>query len=202
MKTFQKAGFWVQPINADPIHIMILSDRRIGVKQTSEPLNISYERIHHSSYRFGYEKIFWKMNPKMTEYWPEPWQGRSSICVRFENVAVFLRRVVTVNRQKQQSIEWRHFGSSRPKKCCVQNSCFSFLGFPRGNYYWFSEWRYNNNNFSTLLTNPLEKIVERGRGKLFLEDTIPPYKSHVAMQIICDWGFESLEHRIIHHMSN
>lgn len=63
-------------------------------------------------------------------------EASRSICARFENDVDFLNRIVTMDETwvhfydpetKQQSMEWRHSGSPRPKKFRVQKSAGKVL---------------------------------------------------------------------------
>ena len=123
------------PENIDAVHDMILSDRRIGLKRISEALNISYERVHHIVHvNLDMRKIAAKclnVDQKRARV-----EASRSICARFENDVDFLNRIVTMDETwvhfydpetKQQSMEWRHSGSPRPKKFRVQNLLEKFL---------------------------------------------------------------------------
>ncbi|CAH1111891.1 unnamed protein product [Psylliodes chrysocephalus] len=101
--------------NIDEVHDMILSDRQIGLKPTSEELNILYDCVHHIVYDLDIKKsgkwipICLNVDQKHARV-----EASSSICARFEKDADFLCRVVTMDetwvyfydpKTKQQSME-------------------------------------------------------------------------------------------------
>lgn len=206
------------PENIDAVHDMILSNRRIGLKQISEALNISYERVHHIVHvNLDMRKIAAKWIPKClnVDQKRARVEASRSICARFENDVDFLNRIVTMDETwvhfydpetKQQSMEWRHSGSPRPKKFRVQKSAGKVLA----SVFWdchgvimidfLDKGRtITGDYYSTLLTTLRDKIKEKRRGKLskgvlFLQDNAPAHKSHVVMQKIRDLGLELLEH--------
>ena len=118
---------------------MILSDRRIRLKRISEALNISYERVHLKVHvNLDLRKIAAKWIPKCLNIDQKRAnvEASRSICARFENDVDFLSRIDTKDETwvhfydpetKQQSMEWRHSGSPRPKKFRVQKSAGKVL---------------------------------------------------------------------------
>lgn len=93
-----------------------VSDSRFILKRTFEALNISYERVHHqvdldvSVMRLsGYEKMFYKMEPKMAENFN--WKP-----------ANFLGSLVSMDKS------WVHFYESERKEHSF-NRMKTILGF-------------------------------------------------------------------------
>lgn len=206
------------PENIDAVHDMILSDRRIGLKHIAETLKISYERVHHIVHvDLDMKKISAKWIPKClnADQKRARVEASRSICARFEEDPDFLSRVVTMDETwvhfydpetKQQSMEWKHRGSPRPKKFRVQKSAGKVLA----SVFWDTRGiimidylekgqTITGDYYSKLLITLKEKIKERRRGMLakgvlFLQDNAPVHKSHIAMNSIRDLGFELLDH--------
>jgi histone-lysine N-methyltransferase SETMAR len=120
--------------NINAVYNMILADRRNGFKHIAETLEISYERVHHIIHvDLDMKKISAKWIPKcLNADQKRAWVEASRlICTLFEEDADFLSRVVTMvetwvhfydPETKQQSMEWKHRGSLRPKKLRAQKS--------------------------------------------------------------------------------
>jgi len=124
----------------DQIHELILEDRRISAKTTAEQLGISRERVGS----IIHEDVDMR---KLSEKWVSKYLNADQKRQRCQSSAQilkifrrdpndFLSRLATMNETwlyyydpetKQQSIEWRHSGSSRPKKIRVQKSAGKFL---------------------------------------------------------------------------
>jgi len=119
----------------DHIHELILEDRRISAKSIAEQLGISRERVG-SIITEDLDRR--KLSAKWVSKCPNADQKRQR-CLSFEQLLEFFRsdpnnflsRLVTMDEtwlyhydldSKQQSMEWRHSGSPRPKKFRVQNS--------------------------------------------------------------------------------
>ena len=124
----------------DQIHEPILKDRRISTKSISEQLGISRERIGSIIYEdLDMGKLSAKWVPKClnTDHkrqWCQSYEQHLEFFRRDSND--FLSRLVTMDETwlyqydsetKQQSLEWRHSGSPRPKKSRVQKSAGKFL---------------------------------------------------------------------------
>lgn len=205
--------------NVDSVHDMILDDRRIGLKYIAETLNISYERIFHIVHHdLGMRKLSAKWIPKCLNADQKRLRVTTSksLCRLFkEDSSNILDRIVTMDETwihhydpetKEQSKEWKHAGSPRPKKFRVQKSAGKVLA----SIFWdkdgiiMSDYLEQGKTvtgayYSTLLTRLREKIVEKRRGKLskgvlFLQDNAPAHKSLIAMQKINEVGFELIDH--------
>ena len=112
----------------DQIHELIFEDRRISAKSIGEQLGISRERVG-SIFPEDMEmrKLSAKLVPKCLNAYHKHQQCQSSeqlleFFMRDRND--FLSRLVTMDetwlyhydpKTKQQSVEWRHSGSARPK---------------------------------------------------------------------------------------
>lgn len=206
------------PENVNAVHDMILSDRRISIKQISETLKISCERVHHIIHAdLDMKKISAKWIPKCLNADQKRARVKSSrsLCALFDKDPDFLNRVITMDETwlyfydpetKQQSMEWRHSGSPRPKKFRVQKSAGKVLA----SVFWDSRGvimvdyiekgkSITGEYYSSLLTRLHKKIVETRDKKfskevLFLQDNAPAHKSRIAMNTIHDLGFKTLDH--------
>jgi len=127
------------PAMIDQIHELFLEDHRISAKSTAEQLGISGERVgsiihEHLDMR--------KLSAKWAQKCLNVDQKRQR-CQSSEQILEFFRRdpndfrsrLVTMDETwlyhydpetKQQSVEWRHSGSPRPKKFQVQKSAGKF----------------------------------------------------------------------------
>jgi len=117
------------------IHDLILEDRRISAKSISEQLGISRERVGSIIHEdLDIRKISAKCVPKCLNA-----DQKRQRCQSSEQLLEFFRRdpndflsrFVTMDETwlyhcdpetKQQSVEWRHSGSPRPKKFRVQKT--------------------------------------------------------------------------------
>jgi len=117
----------------DKIHELILEDRRISVKSIVEQLSISRERVGSISHEdLDMRKLCGKWVPKCLNADQKLQRCQSSEeFLQFfpRDPNDFLSRLVTMEETwlyrydpetKQQSMEWRHSGSSRPKIFRVQ----------------------------------------------------------------------------------
>jgi len=125
----------------DQIHELILKDRRISAKSTTEQLGISRERVGSIIYEdLDMRKLSAKWVPKYlkADQKRQSYQPSEQIWEFFlRDSNNFLSRLVTMDKTwlyhydpetKQQSMEWRHSGSPRlPKKFRVQKSAGKFL---------------------------------------------------------------------------
>jgi len=124
----------------DQIHDLILVDRRISARSTSEQLGTSRERVGSIIHEdLDMRKLFAKWVPKCLKA-----DQKRQRCQSSEQLWNFLgvirmiscrARLVTIGETwlyhydpeiKQQSLEWRHSGSPRPKKFRVQKSAGNF----------------------------------------------------------------------------
>ena len=114
----------------DQINELILQDRRISAKSIAEQLSISRERfgsiIHED---LDKRKHSAKWVPKCLNADQERQRCQPVLEFFWRNPNDFLSRLVTMEETwlyhydpepKQQSMEWRHSGSPRPKKFRVQ----------------------------------------------------------------------------------
>jgi len=107
---------------------------------------------------------------------------------------------------KQQSMEWRHSGSPRPKKFHVQKSPGKVLAsifwdedgiilidyLPKGQ-------TINAENCSSLLVQLKDILKEKRRGKitkrvLFLQDNAPSHQALATKKKLAYLGFQCLDH--------
>ena len=119
----------------DQIHELILEDRRISSYSIGEQLGISRERVGSIIHEdLDMRKLSAKWVPKCLNA-----DQKRQWCQSYEQLLDFFRRdphdflsrLVTMDEtwlyhydpeSKQQSMEWRHSGSPRPKKIRVQKS--------------------------------------------------------------------------------
>ena len=126
----------------DQIHYLILEGCRISAKSIIEQLDISRERVGSIIHEdLAIRKLSAKWVPKCLNA-----DQKRQRCVSSEQLLEFfwhdpndfLSRLLTMNETwswlyhydpetKQQTIEWRHSGSHRPKKFRVQKSTGKFL---------------------------------------------------------------------------
>jgi histone-lysine N-methyltransferase SETMAR len=138
------------------------------------------------------------------------------MCHRFEeDSSNFLDRLVTMDETwvhhydpetKEQSKEWKHAGSPRPKKFRAQKSAGKVLA----SVFWDKDGiilldfleqgrTITGAYYSELLTKLHKKILEKRRGKLakgvlFLQDNAPVHKSFIALQKLYEIGFDLIDH--------
>jgi len=127
------------PAMVDQIHELILDDRRISAKSVAEQLGISRERVGSIIHE---DLEMRNLSAKWVPYRLSADQKRQR-CQSFEQLLEFFRldpndflsRLVTMYEiclyhhdpeTKQQSTEWRHNSSPRPKKFRVQKSAGKF----------------------------------------------------------------------------
>jgi len=107
---------------------------------------------------------------------------------------------------KQQSMEWRHSGSPRPKKFRVQKSAGKVLAsifwdqdgiilidyLPKGQ-------TFNAEYYLSLLVQLKDILKEKRRGKvttgvLFLHDNVPAHRALATQKKVAYLGFQCLDH--------
>ena len=107
---------------------------------------------------------------------------------------------------KQQSMQWRHSGSPRPKKFRVQKSARKVLAsifldqdgillidyLPKGQ-------TINAEYYLSLLVQLKDILKEKPRGKvtkvvLFLHDNAPAHRARVTQKKLSSLGFQCLDH--------
>jgi len=122
------------------IHELILEDRRISAKSIAEQLGISRERVGSIIHEdLDTRKLSAKWVPKYLNADQKRQRCQSSeqhLEFFWCDQNDFLSRLVTMDETwlyhfdpetKQQSMEWRHSGSPRPKEFRVQKSVGKFL---------------------------------------------------------------------------
>jgi len=127
------------PETIDQIHELILEDRRISAKSIAEQLAISRERVGSIiNEDLDMRKLSAKWVPKCLNADQKRRRCRfSEQLLEFfrRDPNDFLSRLVTMDETwlyqydpetKQQSMEWRHSGSPRPKKFRMQNPLEKF----------------------------------------------------------------------------
>jgi histone-lysine N-methyltransferase SETMAR len=204
--------------NIDAIHDMILEDRRISSKKIAEILSLSTERVSFVIRDvLDMRKLSAKWVPKClnSDQKRERVETSKAILSRINDQPDFFSRIVTMDETwlhhydpetKEQSKEWRHSGSPRPKKFRSQKSA----GKVMASIFWDTEGiimidylekgkTVNSVYYMSLLSQLKEKLKEKRRGKLtrgvlFLQDNAPAHKSHVTMQKLGEIGFELLPH--------
>jgi len=135
----------ISPEITDEIHELILEDRRISAKSIAEQLGISRERVGSIIHEdLHMRKLSAKWVPKCLNA-----DQKRQLCQPSERIFEFFRcdpndflsRLVTTDETwlyhydsvtKQQSMEWRHSGSLRPKisecKNPLENFSLRFFG--------------------------------------------------------------------------
>jgi len=125
----------------DQIHELILEDRRISDKSIAEQLGISRERVRtiiHEDLDMRKLSVKWVPKCLNADQKHQRCQSPEQIWNFFgrRDPNDFLSRLVTMDETwlyhydsetKQQSMEWRHSGSPRPKKFRVQKSAGKIL---------------------------------------------------------------------------
>jgi len=124
----------------DQIHELNLEDRRISAESRAERLGISRERVGSNIHEdLDMRKLSSKWAPKCLKADQKPQRCQSSEqlfkCLR-RDANGFLSRLVTMeetclyhydSETKQQSMEWWHSGSPRPKNIREQKSAGKVL---------------------------------------------------------------------------
>jgi len=124
----------------DPIHELILEDRRISTKLIAEQLSISRERlgsIIHDDLDMRKLSAMWVPKCLNADQKRQRCQSSEQLLEFFRrDPNDFLSRLVTMDETrlyhydpetKQQSVEWRHSGSPHPKNLRVQKSAGNVL---------------------------------------------------------------------------
>jgi len=207
------------PEISDQIHELILEDRRISAKSIAEQLGISRDQVRsivHEDLDMG--KLSAKWVPKCLNAYQKRQRCQSSEqSLQFfrPDPNEFLSRLVTMDETwlyhydpetKQQSMEWRHSGSPRPKKFRVQKSARKVLAtilwdqddvllidnLPKGQ-------TIDAEYYSSLLEQLKDILKEKRRWKftkdvLFLHDNAPAHRAHKTQKKLTYLGFQSLDH--------
>lgn len=203
----------------DQIHELILEDRRISAKSIAEQLGISRERVGSIIHEdLDMRKLSAKWVPKCLNADQKRQRCQSSeqhLEFFRRDPNDFLSRLVTMDETwlyhydpetKQQSMEWRHSGSPRPKKFRVQKSAGKVLAsifwdqdgillidyLPKGQ-------TINAEYYSSLLVQLKDILKEKRRGKvtkgvLFLHDNAPAHRALATQKKLAYLGFQCLDH--------
>jgi len=203
----------------EQVHDMVLHDRQMKVREISETIGISKERV---GYILHDELDIKKLCARWVQRLLTADQKRtrtktSEQCLeRFnKNKTDFVRRFITMDEtwihrytpeSKQQSKQWAEAGCSAPKKTRSVPSA----GKVMASVFWDAEGilftvylekgkTITGEYYSNLLTRLDEKIRERRPGlqekKIFHQDNAPtPKKSVLAMGKLSDLHYELLEH--------
>jgi len=186
----------------DQIHELILEDRRISAKSIAEQLGISRERVGPIIRKdFNMRKLSAKWVPKcLNAHQKHQWCQSSEQILDFfrRDPYHFLSRLVTMDETwlyhyvpetKQQSMEWRHSGSPRPKIPECKNPLEKFSSrffWDQGGilhiYYLPKSQTINAEHYSSLLVQLRDISKEKRRrkftkGVLFLHDNTPAHRA-------------------------
>jgi len=201
------------------IHERILEDCLISGKSIAEQLGISPERVGSIIHE---HLDMWKPFARWVSKCLNADQKRQR-CQSSEQIVLFFRqdpndflsRLVTMEETwlyhydpetKQQSMEWRHSGSPRPKKFRVQKPAGKVLAsifwdqdsilltdyLPKGQ-------TINAEYYSSLLVQLKDISKEKRRGKvtkavLFLHYNAPAYRALATQKKLAYLGFQCLHH--------
>jgi len=202
----------------DQIHELILDDRLISAKSIAEQLGISRERVGSIIHKYlDTQKLSTKWVPKCLNA-----DQKRQRCQSSEKLLEFFRRdpndflsrLLTIDESwlyyyypdtKQQSMEWRHSGSPRPKKFQVQKSAGKFLASIFGDQdgilidYLPKGQTINTEYYSSLLVQLKGILKEKRHGKvangvLLLHDNAPANRAFVTQKKLAYLGFQRLDH--------
>jgi len=203
----------------DQIHELILEDRRISTKSIAEELGISRERVGSIIHEdLDMRKLSANWVPKCLNGDQKRQRSQSSEqLLEFfrSDPNDFLSRLVTADETwlyhydpetKQQSMEWQHSGSPRPKKFRVQKSAGKVLA----SIFWAEDGillidylpkgqTINAEYCSSLLVQLKDILKEKRRGKvikgvLFLHDNAPAHRALATQKKLAYLGFQCLYH--------
>jgi histone-lysine N-methyltransferase SETMAR len=206
------------PETCDAVHELILEDRRISAKKIAQIVDISRERVGFIiTTILDMRKLSAKWVPKClnSDQKKERVQASKAILGHFESTPDFLARLVTEDETwlyiydpetKEQSKEWRHSGSPRPKKFRTQKSAKKVMAsvfwdkdgillvdyLPQGS-------SITGQYYANLLDQLKEAIKKKRRGKLtegilFLQDNAPAHTSNVVAAKLNTLGFQLVHH--------
>ena len=135
-------------------------------------------------------------------------EASRSICARFENDVDFLNLIVTMDETwvlfydpetKQQSMEWRHSGSPRPKKFRVQKSAGKVLASVFWDYdgvimidFLDKGRTITGDYYSTLLTTLREKKNKKEKTRKAIQRCFVFAGQRPCTQISCCYAKNSL----------
>ena len=186
----------------DQINELILEDRRISAKSIAEQLGISRERVGSITHEdLDMRKLSAKWVPKcvyadqkrqrcqsseeLLEFFGRDPNDFQSQLVTFDETWLYHYEPET----KQQSMEWRHSGSPRPKKFRLQKSAGKFLAsiiWDQGGilliHYLPKGQTINTEYYSSLLVQLKDILKEKSGWKftrvvLFLHENAPIHRA-------------------------
>jgi len=203
----------------DQIHELILEDRRISAKSIAEHLGISQERVGpiiHEDLDTGKLSAKWVPKCLNADQKRQRCQSSDHTLEFFRRDSNgFLSRLVTMDETwlyhydpetKQQTMEWRHSGSPRPKKFRSQNSAGKVLVsifwdqdgilltdyLPKGQ-------TINAEYYPSLLVQLKDILKKKRRGKftkgvLFLHDNAQAHRTLPTQKKLAYLGFLCIDH--------
>jgi len=203
----------------DQIHELISEDRRISVKSIDQQLGISREWVGSIILEdLDMRKLSAKWVPKClnADLKRQRCQSSEQVLELFRrDPNDFLSQLVTMDKTwlyhyelgtKQQSMEWQHSGSPRPKNFRVQKSAGKLLAsifwdqdgillidyLPKGQ-------TINAEYYSSLLVQLKDILKEKRRGNitkgvLFLHDNVPAHQALATQKKLAYLGFQFLDH--------
>lgn len=202
----------------DAVHEPILEDRRISAKNIAQILDISRERVGYIiTTLLDMHKLSAKWVPKLlsSDQKKERVEASKATLDHFETTKDFLARLVTLDETwlyfydpetKEQSKEWRHSGSPRPKKVRTQKSTKKVMA----SVFWDKDGIImvdyladgtciTGEYYASLLDRLKEVIKKKRRGKLtkgilLLHDNAPAHKSNIVAAKLNTLGFQLVHH--------
>jgi len=203
----------------DQIHELIVEDHQVSAKSVAEQLSVSCEHVGSIIHE---DLDMWKLSAKWVQKClnadqKRQWSQSSEQLLEFYGYDPndFLLRLLTMDKTwlyhsdletKQQSMEWRHSGSSRPKKFRVQKSAGKVLTLifwdqdgillidylPKGQ-------TLNAEYYSFLLVHLKDILKEKRRrkftkGVLFLHDNALTHRALATQKKLAYLGFQCLDH--------
>lgn len=209
----------VVPEIVDKIHDLVLTDRRLKVRELAEATNISSERVHFILHNeLHMKKLCARWVPRLLT--PEQMRVRmrtsaDNLQVFERNPTDFIRRFVTMDETwihhyipetKQQSRQWVGRGEPTPKKAKVIPSA----GKVMASVFWDAKGillidylakgkTITGAYYASLLDQLHAAIAEKRPGLarkkvMFHHDNAPVHSSRVAAQKLSELRFELLPH--------
>jgi len=203
----------------DQIHELILKDRRISAKSIAEQLGFSSERVGSIIHEdLDMRNLSAKWIPKClnADQKRQRCQSSGQLLEFFRrDPNDFVSRLVTMDETwlyhydletKQQSMEWRHSGSPRPKKFRVQKSAEKVLASIFWDQdgiilidYFLKGQTTNAEYYSSLLVQLKDILKEKRRvkftkGVLFLHYNAPAHPALATQKKLAFLSFQCLDH--------
>jgi len=204
------------PATCDAVHELILEDRRISAKKIAHILDISRERVGFIiTTILDMRKLSGVPKCLNSDQEKERVEASKAVLVHFEAAQDFLARLVTEDKTwlhiydpetKEQSKEWSHSGSPRPKKFRTQKSAKKVMA----SVFWDKDGillvdylpegsSITGQYFANLFDQLKEAIKTKRRGKLtkeilFLQDNAPTQTSNVVAAKLNTLGFQLVHH--------